>query len=113
MFFINFSNAQTNSPVTTVEQKTTNLMNEIKSVITLTDEQSVKITQFVTDFFTQKDVDDAKYKNSGEEQISNAAKLRRQTLISNLKSVLTEQQFTLVDEHWKNKKPSGNNTETH
>lgn len=94
---------------TTVEQKTTNAINEMTKVATLTSEQVEKVTPFVTEFFKQKEIDQANNKNNAE-LLKAAANKRKETLINDLKTVLSADQIELLKKHWE--KPSVKRVDT-
>jgi hypothetical protein len=90
----------TSSSATTVEQKTANALTEIANAVTLTSDQIEKITPFLNEFYKQKDIDQAQYKDN-EESLKTAAKERKETLLANLKTVLSEDQIGKIKEYLK------------
>lgn len=119
MFLFNNSFAQTVSSTKdttktkTVEQQTADLVAEMTKVATLTTEQVEKITPFVTELIKQKETDLAE--NAGNnEKLTATAKARKENLIKNLKTVLTEEQINTLLQYYqdKGKKNSENETKT-
>ena len=114
-FFTNsFSQTAANTRTTeqtkpTVEQRATKLVEEIKTVTTLTDDQATKITAFAVDFFKQKDADDIQNKGK-EEALAKARQTRKTTFQANIKTVLTEEQFIKVKNYLDNKKKEESRT---
>ena len=112
-FFTNsFSQTAANTRTTeqtkpTVEQRATKLVEEIKTVTTLTDDQATKITAFAVDFFKQKDADDVQNKGH-EDAIAKAKDTRKATFQANLKTVLTEEQVAKIKAHFDNKRNEEN-----
>jgi hypothetical protein len=95
----------------TVEQRTTNALIEMNKIITLTAEQTQKVTTILTQFFTQKDLDIQKYKDQ-DEQLGLATKARKEIFVEDMKAVLTGDQMDLLLKQWGNLSPKNNRTET-
>jgi len=87
----------------TAEQRAVKLVDEMKTVTPLSDDQISKISPFVIAFFKQKDADVAQYKGH-EDAMEKAKETRKVTLQNNLKTVLTEEQFTKIINYFENKK---------
>ena len=100
---------QTEQTTQTAEQKATKLVDEIKTVTTLTDDQATKITAFAINFFKQKDADDIQNKGK-EEALAKARQTRKTTFQANIKTVLTEEQFIKVKNYLDNKKKEESRT---
>lgn len=115
MFLFTTSIAQTVDKTATVEQKTATIVDEMTKAGSLTTDQVSLVTPFVTEFFKQKEIDDAEHAGNSE-QLQLAKKNRRDVLFSQLKTVLSEQQLYDLKLYWekaknKNKEENTNVTE--
>jgi hypothetical protein len=95
-------------PKKTIEQRTAHLMDDMTKIATLTSDEVTKITPFVTEFQKQKDADQEAYKGN-KEKLATARKTREDKLSAQVKSIVTPEQFTKLDDYWKNKQNNGNN----
>lgn len=98
-------------PKKTVEQRTTNMVDEMTKAATLTQDEVTKITPFVTEFQKQKDADQEANKGD-KEKLSSARKARQDKLSAEVKGVVTPDQYTKLEEYFKNKqnnRGNGNN----
>jgi hypothetical protein len=113
MFLIGGTYAQTvtTTQVTTVEQKTASTLDEISKIVTLTPEQTTNVTPYLTQFFKQKELDQQQYKDQPETQLV-AAQKRRETLVENMKTVLTGEQMDLLIKKWEKFSTKSTKTET-
>jgi len=94
----------------TVEQKTTNFLTDMKTVITVTDDQVKTITPYVTELIKQKEADFAQNKGNNE-ALAKAKNARMTKFETELKTVLTDDQISKLKEHWANKnKPQSDKT---
>ncbi|MFH0867407.1 MAG: hypothetical protein V1904_14535, partial [Bacteroidota bacterium] len=95
----------------TAEQKTASAIEEMTKIAALTSEQIEKVTPFVTEFFKQKEIDQADNKGNAE-LLKVAATKRREILINNLNTVLSAEQMELLKQHWEKLTSKGVGTET-
>jgi hypothetical protein len=98
-------------PKKTVEQRTANMVDEMTKAATLTQDEVSKITPFVTEFQKQRDVDMEANKGD-KEKLSAARKARIDKLSSEVKGVVTADQYTQLQDYLKNKennRGNGNN----
>jgi hypothetical protein len=89
-------------PRKTVEVKTSNLVGEMTKVAALTPDEISKITPIVSEFQKQKRADKVSFKGN-KEKLAAARKLRIDNLSSQLKVIVTPDQYTKLQDHWKNK----------
>lgn len=117
MFLFSNSFAQTDSSTTkipqtkTVEKQTADLVAEMTKVATLTTEQIEKITPFITEFFKQKETDLTENAGNNEKLLA-AAKARKENLVKNLKTILTEEQLNTLIQYFNNKESKSSENET-
>jgi hypothetical protein len=91
----------------TAEQRAAKLVDEMKTVTSLSDDQISKIFPFVIAFFKQKDADAAQYKGH-EDALVKDGENRITNLQNSLKTVLTDEQFTKIKNYFDNKKKAEN-----
>lgn len=103
--------ASSTQTTTTVEQKTSSVVDEMTKVASLTTDQIEKVTQFVSELLKQKDIDLAQNKDNAE-LLKAAANKRKETLVNNLKTVLSADQVELLKQHWEKKSEKSVSTET-
>jgi hypothetical protein len=103
------TNTETEKPKMTIDERTTKMVDEMNKVATLSADQISKITPFVTEFQKQKDVDQETNKGD-KEKLAAARTARMDKLSAEVKNVVTSDQYTKLQEYWKNKnnRASGN-----
>ncbi len=118
LLFVARSNAQTSSnaatsvqPKKTVEERTANLVGEMTKIAALTPDEISKITPIVSEFQKQKDADQTSFKGN-KEKLAAARKLRADKLSSQVKVIVTPEQYTKLQDHWKNKPNRVPNTQS-
>ena len=94
-------------PKKTVEQRTASMMDEMTKDLTLTSDEVTKITPFATQFQKQQDADRASYKGNNE-KLASAKKARIDKLSTQLKDILTPDQYAKFQDYLKNQ--NNNNT---
>ena len=106
----NASNASSpQQPKKTIEQRTNSMVDEMTKVATLTPNEVSQITPFVTEFQKQKDADQEANKGN-KEKLSSARKARIDKLSAQVKNIVTPDQYTKLQDYFKNKQNSkGNN----
>jgi len=104
---------ETEKPKMTIEQRTTSIVDEMTKAATLTPDEISKITPLVTEFLKQKDADDENNKGN-KEKLSSARKARMDKLSTQVKGIVTPDQYTKLQNYWKNKnnRASGEKTTT-